>query len=160
MPLGDRVSGHREQQALQKSLVKIIAPLVLQRRLLEITTNRICPPEACQFGNKHCVGLKYSIISLLGEWAFASTVIFLYPLWSKSWKILKETVSLWPQNRYEQRATGPCTFISAPLHRAGGDSLQEEMSAWRLLHAPFRHEPLHWDCQWQRMQLAPKELWF
>lgn len=46
MPLGDRISGQRERQALQKSLIKIIAPLVLERRLLKITINRISLPEA------------------------------------------------------------------------------------------------------------------
>lgn len=91
MPLDNCISGHREPQALQKSLVKITTPLVLQRRLVKITTKRISLPEAWQFGNKRPsanVALKSSQVSFLEEWAFASSVIFLYLPWSKSWKIL------------------------------------------------------------------------
>jgi len=86
MPLDDHISGHRELQALEKSPVEITTLLVLQRRLLKITTNSIFLPEAWQFGNirpSSNVGLKSSLVSLLEEWAFASSVIFLYPLWSK-----------------------------------------------------------------------------
>lgn len=56
-------------------------PLVPQRRLIRITTNRIFLPEAWQIWNKipsSNVGLKSSLFPLLEEWVFARSVIFLY----------------------------------------------------------------------------------
>lgn len=140
---------------LQKSPIKITTPLVLQRRLLKITTNRISLPEARQSGNKRpstTVGLKSSLVSPPEEWTFAISVIFLYPPWSKSWKMLscsglripRKSRTLSPVLSLLCLSTGLVQLLGKKKYQHGGCS---------TLHSA-------WDCQWERMQLPPKELWF
>lgn len=154
------VSRHREQQALQKSPVKITTPLVPQKRLLKITTSRISLRKAWQFGNKRPsthIGLKSSLVSLLEEWAFVSSVTFLYSRWSKSWKILSCSDLRTDRNSRPLSPVLSLLCLSTGLVKL---LRRKKYSAWRLLHTPFSREPLHWNCQGERMQLAPKELWF